>query len=689
MYVTKLVTGLSMAAIAVGASTVAHANSAAADAPDYPEILVTGEAEGYLALDSVTATKIDTPLLETPQTVNVVTSEQIEDQAHRSMEDVLRYVPGVTVAQGEGNRDQIVLRGQETTADFFLDGVRDDVQYYRNLYNIERVEILKGPYALIFGRGGGGGIVNRVQKAPSAATTFGSVAGGVDTFGAWNVSGDVNLPIADLAALRINAFYEEHDNHRDFYEGERFAINPHVAAELGSDWVASLSYEYVDDDRVTDRGIPSLNGAPAPGLRDTFFGVPGVNRTGIEAHIAKARLDGQLSDAVRSTTTVLYGNYDKFYTNIYAGSALDPVTNTVGLSGYADATTRENFIAQTNLIAEFGTGGIGHKVLLGLEYGDQQSVNTRRNAVLSDSTLDLDDIVYPAVAFPAITRDRNSDVTFFSVYGQDEIAITPQFDLIVGLRYDRFEIEGADVAGNFPFDRTDDKISPRVGLVFKPQDGLSLYGSFSRSFLPRAGDQFLTLSPTSANLDPERFENLEIGAKWEVRPGLAVTAAAFRLDRTNTTTPDPADPRNTINIGETRTKGIELGIVGQVTPQLQVSGGYALQDGYIRGLSSTKLDKLPEQQVSLWGRYDFTPMFGAGLGVVHQGSQFTSVGNSVKLPSFTRVDAALFATVSERIELQLNLENLLDEDYFASAHNDNNIFPGAPLNARVTARLRF
>ena len=306
------------------------------------EILVTGQSRGYVAVNSVTATKTDTPLLDIPQSVTVVTRQQLDDQAVQGLGDVLRYVPGVTVGQGEGNRDQITLRGQNTTADFFLDGVRDDTQYYRGLYNLERVEVLKGPYALIFGRGGGGGIVNRVQKTPSAGGAFSSGRASVNSFGAWDLSADVNTPLGDMAALRINATYETLENHRDFYEGERYAVNPYVAMDFGAGWKAGLSYEYVNDDRVTDRGVPSLGGAPITGYRDRFFGVPGVNRTTLEAHIVKARVDGLLAQNLEFSTTVLFGDYDKVYTNVFADRPADPQAGTVRLSAYTDPTTRRN-----------------------------------------------------------------------------------------------------------------------------------------------------------------------------------------------------------------------------------------------------------------------------------------------------------------------------------------------------------
>lgn len=345
-------------------------------------IIVTGQSRGYIALNSVTATKTDTPLIDVPQSINVVTREQLDDQALHSLADVLRYVPGTTVGQGEGNRDQITLRGQNTTADFFLDGVRDDAQYFRGLYNLDRVEILKGPYALIFGRGGGGGIINRVQKTPSADGAFVSGEASANSFGAWDVSADFNTPISDMAAFRINAIYENLDNHRDFFEGERYAVNPYLAMELGGGWRAGLSYEYVNDDRVVDRGVPSLAGEPLTGYRDQFFGVPGVNRTTLEANILKLRLDRALADNVEVSTTVLYGDYDKVYTNVFASGAATGQSGTVPLSAYTDPTSRQNLLVQSNLVWDLRAGGMDHRVLFGLEYGDQDSANQRRNGVL-------------------------------------------------------------------------------------------------------------------------------------------------------------------------------------------------------------------------------------------------------------------------------------------------------------------
>ena len=667
---------------------------------DSRTIIVTGVSDGYLATNTVTATKTDTPLMNIPQTINVVTRDQLDDQAHHSLADILRYVPGTTVGQGEGNRDQITLRGQNTTADFFLDGVRDDVQYYRGLYNIERVEILKGPYALIFGRGGGGGIINRVQKSPLSDDIIYAGQASINSFGAYDISADVNAPLSDVAAVRINAVYENLDSHRDFVGGERYAWNPYVAFKLNDAWKLGLSYEYVHDNRTTDRGIPSIATAagqpnrPIAGYRDQFFGVPDVNYTQLQAHIAKLRLDGALASNVSFSGTILYGDYDKIYLNVYPNGAVTAQNGTVALAAYSDPTQRENFIAQANLVWDVETGALTHKILVGSEYGDQKSANRRFNGTLSTPTISLANPLFPTVNFNALSRDTVSDVKFFSTYVQDQISFGEHIDVVAGLRYDNFDIEGTDLlpAVDRPFARKDEKVSPRLGLIFKPQENISLYGSYSQSFLPRSGDQFLALTVTQQNLAPEKFTNYELGAKWDVRPNLNMTLSVFQLERSNATTPDPSDPVASINVGTTRTQGAELSVTGNVTSSWQVHGGYSYQDAVLAGNDSVRLGQVPRHQASLWNRYDLSDQFAAGLGIIHQSSQFAAirtVSNTTKLPAFTRLDAALYYDLSDALQLQLNIENLLNTDYFSDAHNNNNISTGAPLNARVTIRAKF
>ncbi|MGB0268173.1 MAG: TonB-dependent receptor, partial [Pseudomonadales bacterium] len=252
-------------------------------------IVVRGAYFGQALAEGV---KTPTLLLNVPQSVSVMDAQQLREQAHVNMVDAMQYTPGVSIGQGEDHRDQLTIRGQNTTADFFLDGLRDDVQYFRPLYNLERVEVLRGANALLFGRGGGGGVVNRVSKVPTMAEAFTTVSANVDSFGAEGLSLDLNRPLGGQGAFRLNALADgDMKNHRDYKDGERFALNPTVSWLTKDGTLLNASYEWLDDDRVVDRGIPSVDGAPLGGARDTFFADPSVNRTTFGGHIARLRAE--------------------------------------------------------------------------------------------------------------------------------------------------------------------------------------------------------------------------------------------------------------------------------------------------------------------------------------------------------------------------------------------------------------
>ncbi|MEO1310685.1 MAG: TonB-dependent siderophore receptor [Pseudomonadota bacterium] len=693
----------SAAAVVVASSAFAHEAPAASDPILKVDDRIVVEGE-YRPRETSTAMKTPTLLIDIPQSLSIFSREQIDDQALRDIGDVLRYTPGASIGQGEGHRDQITIRGQNTTADFFIDGVRDDVQYFRPLYNLERIEILRGANALIFGRGGGGGVINRVTKTPDTDAGFETLTAGGDTFGAASAAIDLNQPLNDGTAVRLNAFYERLDNHRDEFEGDRFAVNPTFSTELTPSTTLLLSYEFVYDDRVVDRGVPSQNGRPLEGFDETFFGDPDANRTDLAAHIARARIDHDFNDAWSVNGTVQYADYDKLYQNLFP-VASDVAGGFVTLDGYRDATDRQNLIVQTNLIGEVATGLATHTLLFGVEYGDQQTENSRRDVLFEDSADDqitfafTDPLAIPAFSFPVFNRDRDSDVEFFSAYAQDQIALGERVILVGGVRYDRFEIDVTDriaaaAGGDGLLARTDERLSPRGGIILKPLANLSFYGSYSQSFLPRSGDQFLTLSPSSEALEPEKFENLEAGVKWDVAQGLSVTAAVFRLERDSGTTVDPNDPDSTILISS-QTDGIELQIAGEITPRWSVVGGYsyldAREDGrVVGGVSANRtLGQVPEHMVSLWNRVEATEKLGFGLGVTHQAAQFASISGAVELPAFTRLDAAVYYDVTDTVSVQANIENLTNTDYFPAAHNDNNISTGEPLNARFTVTGRF
>ena len=680
------------------AAVPAHAEDAQPERDYLPrDIVVTGDRDGYGSDDGFTATKTPTPLIDVPQAVTAITRDQLDDQNATSLNEALRFVPGVSLETGEGHRDEVFIRGQETTADFFIDGLRDDAQYYRPLYNIERVEVLKGANALIFGRGAGGGAINRVSKTARIGETRVAGAASVDTHGAFSLASDLALPLGDTVAARLNATYEEFDNHRDVYEGRFIGVSPTATFALGPVTELVLSYTYDDDERVTDRGVPSFQGRPLTGYDETFFGDPDYNISEVEAHIARARIDHGFGGGLSANATLQYAHYDKFYSNIVPSGAADTdgdgIADTVSLGGYESGTVRENLIGQANLVWEGETGAIGHTLLLGAEFSQQDTDADRFGATLAQSTVDLADTIFIPSFTTSFSRASTSELSTLSFYIQDQVDIGDILQLVIGARYDEFDLESYDIGNDFAAARKDDRISPRLGIILKPQDSLSLYASYSESFLPASGNQFTVLSDTTINLEPESFETWEAGVKYAPRNDLLVTAAVFRLDRKDTPFTDPVT-NTVLQTGATRVQGFEASLAGSVTEQLHVNIGYTYLDGEIRSDTNfagigTELQQLPEHQIGAWGRYDFTDTLGVGLGLVHQSSQFASYSNDVVLPSYTRVDAAVFYTLSDRISLQLNIENLLDEEYYPSAHGDNNIQPGKPLTAKLGVRFEL
>jgi catecholate siderophore receptor len=710
-----LPTRLAVVAVAVATATTALAQADAAGETTNPaveEVLVQGR---FLSLDKIDSVKTPTPIIDVPQSLSILGEQQIEDQAFQGMGDLLRYTPGVAISQGEGHRDAMIIRGIQSTADFFIDGLRDDVQYYRPLYNVQQVEILRGSNALLFGRGGGGGVINRVQKKPELGQQFTTLDLGMDTFGAWTSSIDINADVSERVALRLNAYAQGLDNHRDFYDGDSYAVNPTLTFAVSPRTTAFLSYEYVEDDRVIDRGVPSqrVDGAPdrpLKGYEETFFGSPTANRATLEAHILRGRLDHRFSESLRGNVTLQYADYDKMYQNLYPSEAVtvtDGRFDEVELDGYYDPTQRENLIAQANLVGEFTSGVIGHTLLLGIEAGDQDSTNARRDTVFAANGRDQltlpfsDPLDIPDFGYDRLVRDRDSSVRFTSIYLQDQLRLTDSLRVLVGARYDRFEIdvfdrlEAADgdaVDGNF--DRVDEEITPRLGLIYKPAENVSLYASYSETFLPLSGEQFLTLDLTSEGTKPQFFENREIGLKWDIQPGLAFTTAIFELDRESFTSVDPVNPEQVVLVEGSRTRGAELQLTGALSDRWAITTGYSYLDGRVQradgsGADDNRTRQTPEHMLSLWSSYQATERLRLALGATYQDSFYVQEDNSVEVPGYTRIDAAAYFRVNDRLRVQLNVENLLDETYFPDAHSNTNISVGRPLNARLTVAMDF
>lgn len=677
-----------------GITTAAWADESATSEPVYQlEDFVVRDRSLYS--DQVNALKTPTPIINVPQSLSITTAEQIREQGFDSIGDIVNYTPGVSNAQGEGHRDAVVFRGSRSTADFFVDGVRDDVEYYRPLYNVEQFEILRGPNALLFGRGGTGGIINRVMKKGVIGQDFNEYQLSVDTFGAYSAQIDSNLSINEHSAFRINAYFESLENHRDFYEGERFGVNPTAKFLLGDHTSLDVSYEYNDNERFIDRGIPTgSDGKPAEELAGIFFGDANVNEATFEAHVLRAGLQHRFSDMLKGRVDLAYGDYDKVYANYFASNYDETVVpEQVTLSGYVDSTQRKNLTLSGGLIGEFETGDIRHTVVAGAEFIGSENNNDRFTA--TNATIDLADIgTFTGGGFTNFGDNTEADLSVSSFYIQDEIALLESLTLVLGARYDRFDfdVDILDAGGNLTARRSqvDEELTPRLGLVFKPKANVSFYASYSQTFLPQSGDQFASLSGTSLLLDPDEFINLEAGVKWDINERMSLTAAIFDLQQ---------DAKETDGLGnffnvEQSVQGFETQFLGQMTDAWFVSAGYSFLEGEIEDETNPLVDgnrprELPEHMFSVWNRYQFTKKFGLGLGFIYQDETFITEDNDTRLPSYFRVDAAAYYELTEDLSLQVNIENLLDEEYFPNAHSDHNVTVGAPIHARFTLTGRF
>ncbi|MEP6704364.1 MAG: TonB-dependent siderophore receptor, partial [Acidobacteriota bacterium] len=647
---------------------------------------------------SFSGSKTPTALRDLPQTIAVVGKQQIKDQSFSSISDLVRYQAGISSPQGENNRDQLIIRGQNSSADFFLNGVRDDVQYYRDLYNLESVEILRGPNALVFGRGGGGGIVNRVSKEAGGSPSFeftvqgGSYANRRGTF-------DINTPVTKKVALRFNGVGEVSNSFRDFVELRRFGFSPTATILPDSHTRMTLSLDLCRDRRTADRGITSLNNRPVDVPISTFYGDPSNSKVRLGANLFTAGIEREFGSVIFRNRT-MYGDYDRFYQN-YVPGAINPVANLVSLTAYNNQTLRRNLFNQTDFIYNVVTGGIRHMLLGGFEVGRQRSNNFRNTGFFNNTSTSIS-VPYdnPQTSSPITFRQNATDADnrvqlgLAAAYVQDQIELSRYVQLIVGARFDYFDLKFHSNRTNSYLRRIDRLISPRFGVVIKPFTQLSVYGNYSVSYLPSSGDQFSQLTSVTQQVKPEKFTNYEAGVKWDIRNDLSLTSAIYRLDRTNTRANHPTNPNIIIQTGSQRTNGFEFNVNGSPLRKWSVTGGYAFQDAFISSATTTaiagkQVAQVPRHSFTLWNRYQVLKRLGAGIGLIRRSDIFASIDNTVVLPAYTRVDGAIYYSFNENWRLQANIENVFDTRYYANADNNTNISPGVPRAAKLTLVARF
>lgn len=692
----------------------------------------TGTA-GYVSNSTSVATKSNTPLINIPQSVSVLTKEFIKDQNFQSLTEATRYVPGIAIHQGEGNRDELVIRGVDSSANFFVNGMRDDVQYFRDLYNAQSIEVIKGPSALTFGRGAGGGLVNRTLKEADGNRIYeATVQSG--SYGDRRISVDAGQAVSQGVDARFNAFYEGSQTFRDFGNLERYGINPTVTLKPNDTTKIKLSYEYYHDERTNDRGNPSYSplGLPLTGANaaqngaimrnnpaspfapngdlTAFFGSPTYNVAASDVQTTMATIEHDFENGLTVKNQALYADYNRHYTNVYPGNsnsgslagAVNPAMTSFDRAAYTNQTDRENAINQTDFTYKTAVLGMGHTIGFGTEFGRQTGLSYRQTGffpgnVNTTTANPFDPTYFGPVTFRHIASDANSKyrLNTQSGYVRDQIDVTRWLQLIGGVRYDRFDMAALDMNTNTNRVRVDEKTSVQGAVIVKPVDNVSIYSMYATSYLPSSGDQFSALNVGTVILKPQKFETEEFGVKWNIFPRLQYTAAIYNIDRSNVPISNPDGSGTFFPDAKQRIRGFETALNGYITDQWQASLGYAYTDARIvAGTTATivagnRIQLVPYNQVSLWNKYQIDERWGAGLGVIYFSDSYASSDDTVRLPGFVRVDTALYLKINETWKGQLNIENVFNKGYWATADGNNNLSPGQPRTFRVSATAKF
>jgi catecholate siderophore receptor len=665
------------------------------------------EEQSYKASESKSALKIDAPLRDIPQTVNVVPQSVIKDQGAQSMEDVLKNVPGIGLSNGDGQRDQVTIRGFSAIGDMYVDGMRDDALYYRDLSNVERVEVIKGPAAVLYGRGSSGGLINNVSKKPNFAPVH-EVGVTFDSEGKRRTQFDAGWADEQQGdkAFRITGALEDSDTFRDDGYIDRKAIAPTAYFKLSDDLDLTVGATYLYDKRLIDFGIPALGDRPVDVDRDKRFGAadPDDDYARSEVFSFTAGVDYRLNDDFTLSNNSRYYHYDLDRNNTLADSSPTRFVTApngellVKLNRGNVQRNEDGWFNQTELKHQAQLAGMNHNLLYGVELGRQikdQSVFSQNNVaqvpVFRDALVDVPFQANRQTAKGTTTQDTAG------FYVQDLIELAPMWKALVGVRYDVFDQEYSDDLTGNDLSRTDTTWSPRVGLVFQPDQIQSYYVSVSRSYQPSS--EVFALSTGNQGLEPEETTNYEVGAKWDLLDNrLSVTAALFRLERTNMKTTDPANPANLVLAGEQRTDGFEATVSGQLTDKWQVYGGFAFLDAEITKSNSftngvanegQTPTLTPRTSANLWLVRSLNETWRVGMGANYVDERYTALDNVVVMPSYTTVDAALLYN-QPKWDAALRLRNVFDRDYYASAHGSVDLItPGAPRTLELSTNFRF
>ena len=731
--------GIASATAFGGAQAQTLASEAAGASNGIETVNVTAQRS---SLDMLTA-----KIKDTPQSINIVPLQVMQQQGVATLQDALKNVPGITLNAGEGGThgDLVNLRGFSAGDDYFMDGLRDTGLYDRDSFDYESVEVYKGPASTLFGRGSTGGVINQVLKNPQLypIANF-QITGGTNDQA--RGTADINYVLGDTSALRINLMGQINKvEGRPFVRNERWGFAPAVAFGIGTDTTFSLKYLHQQEDTLPDYGVPFVFGKVAPVPRDTFYGLPADDKFAANVDVLTGRVEHKINEWLSVSDTARYGRYAfdsrqtapiygnaNCYTGAspYAGAPLctgaasdKPVTTFNPLYPVAGTPLDQIFVLRDrpssegvirtamnnlNFTADFNTGFLKHTLVFGGEYDRETAALTRftnqDDQIVPAPLLNPD----PFQAFPGHqTTIRQKPVTetrTFSGYVIDTIDIGDQWSLIGGVRFDNFRAKFDQNFGATTqhFKHTDEVASPRAALVYKPAEDASVYFSYGTSYNPSAEN--LSLAASNKDLDPEKDRTFEVGAKATVLGGLlGLNVAAFDTKMTNARITDPVVPSLQTLAGTLHVKGIEFGAQGHLTDNWEIVAGYTYLDPTSTGLVSPgvkgPIPNTAHNQANLWTVYDFDDGLKAGVGVNYMGRRNAGIDNAsvpgtvitAHAPGYTTVDAMLAYQVNDNLSFQLNGYNLTDKYYFATTYftrpGENHAVPGAGRTFMLTASL--
>ncbi|QJD89548.1 TonB-dependent siderophore receptor [Duganella dendranthematis] len=671
------------------------------------------DGSNYVARSSGGATKTDMDLKDVPQTVNVIPAAVIKDLHATSLQDVLKTVPGVGLSTGDGQRDQVFIRGFTAIGDQFVDGFRDDALYFRDLSNIERLEVVKGPAAVLYGRGSSGGLVNRVTKKPGADVN--DIAVSLSDHSGRR--GEIDFGRAgDTVAWRLTGAREKADSYRSQQFLDRTALAPSVALRVSADTKVLLQADYLEDRRLTDFGIPSYNGRAVDVEPGRYYGAANARQADYsQSRVVSgaATLTHRVDASLSLRNGLRYYDYTLDRNNTNISGNVNEVAATMSLAHAKLARVEHGWSNQTELTQKLTTGGIQHELLYGVEFGQQRKDAFTNAAVVVATNVSIFNPVLPQVD-PAKLGARTDTFGTYktsAAYLQDALVFSDEWKALAGVRYDGFKQESrivspAGVATSLS--RTDNAWSPRAGLVWQPSQQQSYYASWSRSFQP-SGENF-ALAANNADLAPETTRNAEVGGKYDLWGGRAnATVSLYRLERDNIKITDPLTNR-IVPIGKQRSDGLELTFSADLGNAWKVLAGYAYTDATVT--ESVAVDtsvnqpgktvgaQIPVQgkratltarnSGNLWLTKELGYGFKAGSGINAVGSRYANTGNTVVLPGYITADAML-AYQASKYEVQLNLNNIGDARYIVSGHGSspNLSLPGSPRSIALTLRYKL